>query len=200
MVAAVILAAGLSRRLGQPKLLLPFDGRSLIRRSAEQVIAAGGGRWEEVVVVLGHEAEKVGREMEGLTVRTIFNPHFAIGMSASLTAGLKAISPHAEGAMIFLGDQPLVAAEVVRSMLTAFRESRKPIVVPVYDGARGNPVLFSRLLFSELMGVEGDQGGREVVMRDPDRVETVAFASDLAPRDVDTWEDYQTLQASVTRR
>lgn len=199
MVAAVILAAGLSRRLGQPKLLLPLEGRSLIRRTTEQVIAAGESQWKEVVVVLGHEAERIRRELEGLAVRTVFNPRFAAGMSASLIAGLQAVSPKAEGAMIFLGDQPLVSVEVVRSMLTAFRERERPIIVPVYDGARGNPVLFSRSLFSELMTVEGDQGGRDIVMRDSGRVETVAFASNFAPQDVDTWEDYEIVQASVRR-
>ncbi len=199
MVAAVILAAGLSRRLGQPKLLLPFEGRSLIRRTTEQVSAAGEGQWEAVVVVLGHEAAKVQQELAGLDVRTVFNPRFAMGMSTSLVAGLQAVSPQAEGAMIFLGDQPLVSTEVVRSVLTMFRKSNRPIIAPVYDGMRGNPVLFSRSVFSELMTVEGDQGGREVVMRNPNRVEPVVFSSGLAPRDVDTWEDYETLQTSVSR-
>jgi molybdenum cofactor cytidylyltransferase len=99
--------------------------------------------------------------------------------------------------MIFLGDQPLVSTEVVRRLLTVFRESRPSIVVPSYGGVRGNPVLFSRSLFSELTTVEGDKGGREVVMRDPERVATVAFPQNLAPRDVDTWEDYETLRRLV---
>lgn len=199
MIAAVILAAGLSRRLGQPKLLLPFEGRGLIRHTAEQVIAAGDGQWEEVMVVLGHEAEKIRQELEGLTVRAVFNPRFERGMSASLVAGLQAVPPQAEGAMIFLGDQPLVSSEVIRSMLAVLGKSRRPIIVPAYDGVNGNPVLFSRSLFSELMTVEGDKGGRDVVRRDPNRVETVPFPSHLAPRDVDTWEDYESLQASVRR-
>lgn len=197
MVAAIILAAGLSSRLGKPKLLLPLNGRSLIRRTVEQVMAAGGGEWEEIIVVVGHEAARVRQELEGLPIRTIVNPRFARGMSASLRAGLQAISPQAEGAMIFLGDQPLVATEVVRRMLTVFRGGQRPIVVPVYDGVRGNPVLFSSSLFSELMTVEGDKGGREVVMRNPERVATVGFPSDLAPRDVDTWEDYEALRGIV---
>ncbi len=194
---AVILAAGLSRRLGQPKLLLPFGEGSIIRCTTEQVIAAGA--WEEVIVVLGHEAAAVRQALGGLPVRTIFNPQFSIGMSASLIAGLKAAPPQAEGAMIFLGDQPSVSTEVIRSMRSLSKKSNRPIVVPVYDGVRGNPVFFSRTLFSELMAVEGDKGGRDVILRDPERVETVAFPADLAPRDVDTWEDYEALQASVHR-
>jgi molybdenum cofactor cytidylyltransferase len=197
MVAAVILAAGLSRRLGQSKLLLPFEGRSLIRYTLERLISAGEGQWHEVVVVLGHEAARVEQELVGLTVRTVFNPRFAMGMSASLIAGLQAVAPQAEGAMIFLGDQPLVSEEVIRSMLSIFRGSNRPIIAPRYGGMSGNPVLFSRSLFSELMAVEGDKGGREVVMRDSERVVTVAFPSGLAPRDVDTWDDYETLQEIV---
>lgn len=197
MVAAIILAAGLSSRLGRPKLLLRLGGKSLIRYTTEQVIAAGGGEWKEVIVVLGHEVAKVRQELEGLPIRTTLNPQFAMGMSASLRAGLQAISPQAEGAMLFLGDQPLVSTEVIRRMLIVFRESQKPIVVPVYDGVRGNPVLFSSAVFSELMTVEGDKGGRDVVMRSPDRVARVEFPSELAPRDVDTWEDYEALRAIV---
>lgn len=199
MVAAVILAAGLSRRLGQPKLLLPLGGGSLIRRATEQVIAAGGGQWKEVVIVLGHEAARVQQELEGFSVRTVFNPRFEMGMSASLIAGLQAVTPPAAGAMVLLGDQPLVSTEVIRSMLAAFRKSDRPIIAPAYGGVMGNPVLFSRSLFSELMAVEGDKGGRDVVMRDPERVETLAFEADLAPRDVDTWQDYEILRASVDR-
>lgn len=197
MVAAIVLAAGLSSRVGKPKLLLPLNGRSLIRRTVERVITAGGGEWKEVVVVLGHEAERIQQELEGLPIRIILNPRFAMGMSASLIAGLQAISPQAEGAMIFLGDQPLVSTEVVRRLLSVFRESQRSIVVPVYGGVRGNPVLFSSSLFSELTTVQGDKGGREVVMRDPERVAAMAFPSDLAPRDVDTWEDYEALRRLV---
>jgi molybdenum cofactor cytidylyltransferase len=194
---AIILAAGCSSRLGQPKLLLPLDGKSLIRSTVEQVSEAGGHEWKEIIVVLGHEAAAVQRDLAGLEVRCVFNPQFAFGMSTSLKAGVTAVSPEVDGVMIFLGDQPLVSTEVVRRLLTVFRESRPSIVVPSYGGVRGNPVLFSRSLFSELTTVEGDKGGREVVMRDPERVATVAFPQNLAPRDVDTWEDYETLRRLV---
>lgn len=197
MVAAIILAAGLSRRLGQPKLLLPLGGKSLIRFTLEQIITAGEGRWEEVLVVLGHEAVKIGRELEGMPIKTVFNPQYEKGISASLIAGLRAIGPQAEGAMIFLGDQPLVSTEVIRSMLRIFRRDPRPIMAPVYERVRGNPVLFSRSLFPELMTVEGDKGGSEVIMREPGRVTHVAFTSSLEARDLDTWEDYEALQAMV---
>jgi len=197
MFGAIILAAGCSSRLGQPKLLLPLDRKSVIRTTVEQVLEAGGHEWKEIIVVLGHEAAAVRRELAGLEIRCIFNPRFALGMSTSLKAGVAAVNPEVEGAMIFLGDQPLVSTEVVRRMLSVFRESQRSIVVPAYRGVRGNPVLFSSSLFSELATVEGDKGGREVVMRNPERVATVTFPPNLAPRDVDTWEDYEILRRLV---
>lgn len=197
MFGAIILAAGRSSRLGQPKLLLPLDQRSLIRSTAEHVLEAGMHEWKEVIVVLGHEAAAVQRELAGLEVRCVFNPRFALGMSTSLKAGIESLSLEVEGAMIFLGDQPLVQPEVVRRMIAVFRESQGSLVAPVYGGVRGNPILFSSSLFSELMTVEGDKGGREVVTRDPQRVATVTFPPDLAPRDVDTWEDYKALRGLV---
>ena len=197
MVAAIILAAGLSNRFGKPKLLMSLGRKSLIRHTMERVIAAGGGEWKEVIVVLGHEAARVQQELEGLPIRTTVNSQFALGMSASLRAGLQAISPQTEGAMIFLGDQPLILPEVIRRMLIVFRDGQRPIVAPVYDGVRGNPVLFSSAVFSELITVEGDKGGRDVVMRSPDRVATVEFPSKLPLRDVDTWKDYEALRAII---
>jgi molybdenum cofactor cytidylyltransferase len=197
MFGAIILAAGCSSRLGQPKLLLPLDGKSLIRSTVEQVLEAGIHEWKEVIVVLGHEAAAVQQHLAGLEVRCVFNLGFALGMSTSLKVGVEAVNPEVEGAMIFLGDQPLVSAEVVRRLLTVFRESQRSIVVPVYGGVRGNPVLFSSSLFSELTTVQGDKGGREVVMRDPERVAAVTFPLNLAPRDVDTWEDYEALRRVV---
>lgn len=193
MLSAIILAAGLSSRIGQPKLLLPLKGKSVIRWTAERVLASGLGAFEEAIVVLGREAEAIERELEGLAVRTVFNPRFAEGMSTSLKAGLQAVSPTAGGAMIFLGDQPLVSPEVVRGMIATFRVAGRPIVVPLYDGVRGNPVLFAASLFPELMTTDGDKGGRDVVARSPERVTNVVFPSDLSARDVDTWEDYEAL-------
>ncbi len=197
MLSAIILAAGLSSRFGKPKLLLPLNGKSLIRWTAERVADSARSQFNELIVVVGWEAAAVLRELEGLDIRTIFNPRFAVGMSTSLIAGLQAMTPENDGAMIFLGDQPLVSPEVVCSMIATFRKSEQPIVVPVYNGVRGNPVLFSTSLFPELMAVEGDKGGRDVVMRSQERVATVAFPSGPLAKDIDTWDDYQALRAFV---
>ena len=198
MLSAIVLAAGLSRRMGTAKLLLPLpDGRSVIRTTVEQVIRARDGEVDQVIVVLGQAADLIEQDLQGLPIRTVVNPHFAAGMSTSLKAGLQAVNSEVVGVMIFLGDQPLVAPAVIHQLVTAFRQSSKPIMIPLYGDMRGHPVLFSTSLFPELMQVEGDQGGRRVIAREPERVATVAFPADFGARDVDTWNDYELLRASI---
>lgn len=189
MIAAVVLAAGASRRYGAHKLLLPVQGQPLIRRTVEQVLAS---RVEGVVVVLGRDAEAVRQALAGLPVRCVVNPDYREGMSSSLRAGIEALGPEVEAALIVLGDQPSVGPEIVDRLIESYRNAGKPIVVPSYHGVRGNPVLFAASLFPEIREVQGDQGAREVISRDPGRVLEVAFALP-APRDVDTPEDYEAL-------
>ncbi|MBI3457388.1 MAG: nucleotidyltransferase family protein [Candidatus Rokubacteria bacterium] len=190
-MAAVVLAAGMSSRMGRQKLLLPMEeGRPLIRLSVERVLAAG---LDDVVIVLGREAEAVAAALAGLPVRMVLNPHYAEGQSTSLRAGLDALPPEAEAAVIALGDQPLPDPALIRRLVAAFRANGRPIVVPCYRDGRGNPVLFAASLFDELRAVGGDQGGRAVIARDPARVAEVAVDGPMPP-DVDTWTDYEALR------
>ena len=187
MIAAIVLAAGTSSRMGRQKLLLPMEGgRALIRLSVERVLAAG---LDHTVVVLGRDAEAVARAVAGLPVRTVVNPRYAEGQSTSLRAGVDALPPATEAAVVALGDQPLPDPGLIGRLVAVFRETRQPIVVPCYTDGRGNPVLFAAGLFDELRAVTGDQGGRAVVARDPARVAEVSVPSAM-PADVDTWEDY----------
>lgn len=195
MLSAIVLAAGLSNRMGRPKLFLKLKGKSIIRWTVEAVLQAGGNQWKEVLVVMGPNWALVEEELKGLNVQTVFNHRFAEGMSTSLKAGLQSVSPTVEGTMIFLGDQPLISDEVVEHMFTAFRETGQPIVVPKYGTERGNPVLFAASQFSELMAVQGDKGGRDMIKRYPERVATVSFPASMAASDVDTWEDYEAISA-----
>lgn len=194
MIAGVVLAAGLSSRLGRQKLLLPLpEGRPLVRLSVERVLAAG---LDDVVVVLGRDAEAVGAALAGLAVRTVVNPRYAEGQSTSLGAGLSALPAGTEAAVITLGDQPLPDPGVIGRLAAAFRQSGQPIVVPRYRDGRGNPVLFAASVFDELRAVTGDQGGRAVVARDPSRVAEVAVDAPM-PADVDTWADYRALRDAI---
>lgn len=189
MIAAVVLAAGAASRFGAQKLLIPLGGKPLIRWTVEQVLAS---QVEEVVVVLGREAEAVREALQGLPIRFLVNPRYPEGMSSSLQAGVASLDPAVEAALIVLGDQPEIPAAIINRLIETYRALRKPIVVPVYEGVRGNPVLFDASLFPELMTAAGDQGGREVIARAPERVASVPFPFPM-PRDVDTPEDYQAL-------
>ncbi len=190
MIAAVVLAAGMASRMGRQKLLLPMEGgRPLVRLSVERVLSAG---LDEIVVVLGRDAEAIGAALAGLAVRTVLNPGYAEGQSTSLRAGLDALAPATDAAVIALGDQPLSDPGLVARLVATFRQSGRPIVVPRYHDGRGHPVLFAAALFDELRAVTGDRGGREVIARDPGRVAEVPVDAPMPP-DVDTWADYLAL-------
>jgi molybdenum cofactor cytidylyltransferase len=188
MIAVIVLAAGASTRMGRQKLTLPLaDGRPLVRAAVEQVLA---GDLDDVVVVLGREAEAVASALRGLPIRTVMNPRYAEGQSTSLRAGLDALAQGTEAAIVALGDQPLPHPRLLRQLVEAFRTSGRPIVAPVYRDGRGNPVLFASSVFDELRRVEGDRGGRPVIARDPERVAEVPVDAPM-PADIDTPEDYE---------
>ena len=190
-VSAVVLAAGLASRMRHPKLLLKLGGRSVIRRVVESASSSGV---METVVVLGHGAEVIAQEIAGFPVRAVLNPDYASGMASSLRVGLGAVSPEADAALILLGDQPLVTSEVINRIIGAFESSGNPIVAPVYNGVQGNPVCFARALFPALSALEGDRGAKAIIGEDPNRVEWVAFESDLPLRDLDVEADYDALR------
>jgi molybdenum cofactor cytidylyltransferase len=193
VITAVVLAAGTASRFGSQKLLAPFGGATLVRRTVENVLAS---QVSEAVVVLGRDGREVRGALAGLPVRFVTNPDFRSGLSSSLRAGVEAIEPSTLAAVIVLGDQPGVTAAIIDQLIEEGRRSGRPIVVPEYAGVRGNPVVFDATMFAELRAVEGDQGARGVIARDPARVATVSFPFDM-PADVDTPEDFARLNESA---
>jgi molybdenum cofactor cytidylyltransferase len=188
VIAAVVLAAGLARRMGRQKLLLQLQGKPVVRWAVEHVAS----HVEDVVIVTGPDDAALRQALEGLTVRFVVNPRPQDGQGTSIAAGIGALKPWTTAALIALGDQPRMPAAVVPALLDALRRSGKAIVAPVYQGVQGTPVLFSSEVFGELRALKGDAGARAVVKENPERVERVAF--DLAmPPDVDTPEDYAKL-------
>ena len=187
MIAAIVLAAGASTRMGRQKLTLPLgDGRPLVRVAVERVLDA---RLDDVVVVTGRDSEAVASALLGLAVRTAHNAGYVEGQSTSLRVGLDALAPGTEAVVVALGDQP-ADPRVIRRLVATFQATRRPIVAPVYRDGRGNPVLFGAALFGELRAVTGDRGGRDVIARDSARVAEVAVDAPI-PFDIDTPEDYE---------
>jgi molybdenum cofactor cytidylyltransferase len=184
-VAAVILAAGRSTRMGGPnKLLAELDGKKLVRIATEQALASKAG---EVIVVTGHQAELVEQALKGLKVRFVRNPDFAGGLASSVKSGILAVSAKSDGAVICLGDMPLIDAKLIDRLIESFAPDRgNLIVVPVADGRRGNPVLWSRRFFSELMTLDGDIGARHLITRHGEAVAEVPVDGESAFLDIDT--------------
>jgi molybdenum cofactor cytidylyltransferase len=189
-VGAVILAAGGSSRMGEPKQLLTIAGQPMVRRVTQGVCAAG---LDQVVVVVGAHAQAVQKALGGLAVQIVHNRAWAEGMSSSLRTGLDALRRDIQAALVVLADQPGLTPDLVRSLVVHYQTTRAPIVAPFYRGRRGNPVLFDRALFADLRGVEGDQGGRDLLIRYQDRVQRVEVDDPASLLDVDTHQDYRTL-------
>lgn len=194
MIAALILAAGGSRRLGRPKQLEPWGASTLLGHVVDRVRGFG---LDEVWVVVGAAADQVLERVDLTDCGVVENPEWGEGLASSLRVGLDALTrlSRAEAALILLGDQPGVEADVVERVVAAYRSTRpRPLaVVPKYRYAWGNPVLVDRALWPRLMSLEGDEGARKLLQAHPEWVKEV-WVEDLPPRDVDTAQDVEELR------
>lgn len=203
MTAAIILAAGTSSRMGEDryKLLLPLGGRPVLAHVLDAALASQA---RPIILVLGHQAAEVRAQLASYTlhpeITVLENPAYLQGMSASMKLGIQALISHGykksddeaiDSALFLTGDQPLLTGQIIDSIIETYRRSGKRIVAPLYEGQRGNPVLFDASLFPELLLVTGDEGGRGVLKRHLDEVANVEIENSEASYDVDTWEAYQ---------
>jgi molybdenum cofactor cytidylyltransferase len=195
-VAAVVLAAGRSTRMGGPnKLLAEIKGKPLVRIAVEQALAS---RASPVVVVTGHQRKETESAIAGLDVKLVHNPDFAQGLATSLKAGVAAIPAGNDGAVICLADMPGVSAALIDKLIAAFDPEKGALVVlPTLEGKRGNPVLWSRRFFPDLMAIEGDIGARHLIARYAEAVTEVPVDGRAAFTDVDTPDALQSLQQSL---
>jgi molybdenum cofactor cytidylyltransferase len=189
-VAGVIVAAGESRRMGRPKQLLPLGKKTMLEHIVEVALSSP---LQEVVVVLGHRAEEIRPLLS--EVKVVVNEEWPQGLSGSLRVGLGALSPQFEACLFFLADQPKVTPQLVGSLITRHRHTLAPIVAPRFRGQRGNPVLFARPLFPELLSLQGEEGGRSLMEKHRHLVEWVEVDSGDYFLDIDTQEDLKHLRS-----
>jgi molybdenum cofactor cytidylyltransferase len=190
VLAAVILAAGGSSRMGQPKQLLKFRGTSLLRRAIDTALAVPT---EQVIVVLGHAADQLMPECTPTSATVVLNDQWMEGVSTSLRGGLAAVSSDARGVFIYPADMPLVTPEALRELAHRQQVSGRPAAMTDAGGVRGVPVFITRSLFPALMIQEGDVGGAQYLRGHPEAVEAVHFDDPDLVRDVDRPEDYARL-------
>jgi molybdenum cofactor cytidylyltransferase len=195
-VAAIVLAAGRSSRMGATnKLTAEIKGRPLVRTVVEQVLASQAS---PVIVVTGHEREKVEAALAGLSVQLVHNPRYAEGLGSSLKTGIVAVPQEADAAIVCLGDMPRVDAALINQLIAGYDPERGAlVVVPVIDGRRGNPVLWSRRFFPDLMTVEGDIGARNLIGNYTEAVTEVPVTGNAAFTDVDTPESFSAVKAEI---
>jgi molybdenum cofactor cytidylyltransferase len=194
-VAAVILAAGRSTRMGGPnKLLEEIGGKPIVRWAVEAALASHA---RPVVVVTGHQGDRVASALKGLEFRRAHNPDFAEGLSASLRAGLATLPADVDAVAVMLGDMPEVTGELIDKLAAAIDPARGLLVaVPTRDGRRGNPVVWMRRFFDELSHLEGDVGARYLIAQHNEAVVEVPVEDDGAFRDIDTPEALRSARAA----
>ncbi|MBL0313088.1 MAG: nucleotidyltransferase family protein [Holophagaceae bacterium] len=186
-IAAVILAAGASRRMGRPKQLLELDGESLVHRAARIALQAG---CDPAIVVLGHHAEAVGAALSGLPCAKTINMDWAEGMASSIRTGIAAVPQHATAALLLACDQPAVDADFLRTLIKEYRLEPERIAAASYAGAVGIPALFPRRCFEALKGLAGDRGAR-ALLEDADVLSLPLLGGEM---DIDTIIDYEAMQ------
>lgn len=192
--AGIILAAGTSSRMGQTKQLLPFENTTLLGRVMEN---AARSRLHERIVVLGHDADHILEALDFSGTRVVLNPDYALGQSTSLIKGLTAVSADCAGAMFLLADQPLVDPILIDHLLSAFESFDAPIVIPFFQGWRGNPVIVDRSLFPRLSRLTRDTGARALFQEYEPVILKVPVDDPAVVTDIDTLEDYRKIRLSI---
>jgi molybdenum cofactor cytidylyltransferase len=188
MISGILLAAGESRRMGSPKALLYYEGKTFIARICAAFLSAGV---DELIVVLGARAEELRQALPAHpALRTVVNPRYFQGQLSSLMTGIGALSPDSEAAVVNLVDHPLVTAETIKALIASFRAAPLPILIASYQGRRGHPVLFSSQVYGEILAAPLDQGAKVVVRKDPNRVREIQIDDPGILADIDTPEDY----------
>ena len=185
-LSCILLAAGMSKRMGTVnKLMLDVEGEPLVRLTLKRLLSYG---MEEIVVVLGFQSERVSSAIEDLPVRRVINPSFESGQMTSVHAGLSALTQETDGIMIFLSDLLLIDTDDLSNIHRTYSETEAEILVPQYQGERGNPIIFSPSQRNAILSGEKNLGCRKLISKNPDMVTVYESANDHVLRDLDTPE------------
>ncbi len=194
-VEALVLAAGLSSRMHQNKLLLPLYDKTVIENTILNLLQVPV---DGISVVLGNEKERVRRQLESYPVKFIENPCYARGMSTSVREGVKEVSRgEADAVLILPGDMPFVQPETVKRLIRVFYDGEGSIVFPLFNGKRGHPVLFGKEIYPQFMDISGDMGGREILKRNADRICPVLVDDPGVFIDIDCRDDYDRVLSRI---
>ena len=196
-ISGIILAAGLSSRMGEPKQLLPFGESTIIETVIDNLL---GSKLDEVIVVIGHEAEKVQAHIQHKPVRAVFNPDYKEGMLTSAQRGVESISASADAFAMTLVDLPLITPDLVDMVIDEYLQADGGIAVPSYNYRRGHPVIFDRRYADDILRLDEDSGGvRSLFKRYADDIHYVTVDTDRVLTDIDYRKDYEeALQKSLS--
>lgn len=187
MVSVILLAAGESKRMGKPKLLLPFGKGTVLGQTIDNLLSSKVG---EVIVVVGYRAQGMIKAIANRPVKVVVNPFYHQGMSTSIVTGLNLVDDKAQWLMIALADQPLINSKTFNRLIKESLGADKGIIIPIYGGKRGNPIIFSTKYKEELLSLKGDVGGRQIIKQHPDDILEVATDSESINIDIDTMGNY----------
>lgn len=196
MICAIVLAAGSSRRMGVQKLLLPFGGKTVIAQIVDQLLASSIDR---VHVVVGYQGERISQALSDLPITIVTNAHYESGMLSSVRCGLRSLSQQCRAVLVALGDQPSITSELINQILQSFTTNEKRIVVPLYKGRRGHPILFSILHRDDVLTHYDDVGLRGILRAYPDDVYELTVSTSSVLWDMDYPEDYRRELMAIER-
>lgn len=188
MIWALILAAGKSRRMGKPKMLLPFEGKTIIEKVVQNAL---NSQVDNTLVVLGANSKRIQAKISKSPVHVTLNPQYAKGMLSSVQWGFQHVLQTAEAVVVLLGDQPSIPPSVIDKIIAAYRKSRKGIVVPIYKGRRGHPVLIDTKYREEIQKLDPEKGLRSLVYSHAEDIREVEASTSSVLKDIDFEEDYR---------
>lgn len=186
-IAGIVLAAGASTRMSENKLLLELDDETLIERCVKRVLTAG---LDPAIVVLGYQADLVRRRIDSLPIHVVVNDRYEMGMNSSLGIGVAELGDNVSAVCVVLADMPFVTAEMLREVVSRYRETGAPLVISRYGKINAPPTLFDHSLFAELQASDGEKMGKRLVERYRDAAEIVKWP-EAALADVDEPDDYE---------